>query len=266
MDASHHPLDGPCPVRPVPASRPFEWLAAGVRDLVRVPGPSLLHGFVVAAAGFGILLLSMRAWPLLPGAFSGFVLVAPILATGLYELSRRLAAGEHPTFAHVAAAWRRGTRPLVWMGLGLALAATLWVLVSAVMVALFVHAPITGVREFLRLVVVGEGSNLFPLWLTLGGVGAAVVFAATVVSVPLLLDRDIGLGAALATSVRAVGENPVAMALWAALIMLLTLLSMATLMLGFAVTIPVIGHATWHVYKDVVDASALPPRNRGDAA
>jgi len=249
-----------CPVRSVPVSRPFAWLSAGMRDLALAPGPSLLHGLVVSLAGIGILALSIHHWPLLPGAFSGFVLVAPILATGLYELSRRLAEGETPTLAHVVAAWVRGTRPLVWMGLGLALAATLWVLVSAVLVALFVQAPITGVREFLRSVVVGEGSNLFPLWLTLGGVGASVVFAATVVSVPLLLDREVGLGAALATSVRAVGENPVTMALWAALIMLLTLLSMATFMLGFALTIPVIGHATWHAYRDVVDASALPRR------
>jgi uncharacterized membrane protein len=249
-----------CALRVVPLSRPFAWLAAGMRDLARAPGPSLLHGLVVALAGIGILAISMHAWPLLPGAFSGFVLIAPILATGLYELSRRLEQGEEPTLAHVFGAWARGTRPLVWMGLGLALAATLWVLVSAVLVALFVHAPITGVREFLRVVVVGEGSNLFPLWLTLGGVGASVVFAATVVSVPLLLDREITLGAALATSVRAVGENPVTMALWASLIMLLTFASMATFMLGFAVTIPVIGHATWHVYRDVVDASALPRR------
>jgi uncharacterized membrane protein len=246
-----------CTLRAVPVSRPLAWLSAGMRDLALAPGPSLLHGLVVVVAGIAILSLSMRAWPLLPGAFSGFVLIAPILATGLYELSRRLEEGEAPTLAHVFGAWARGTRPLVWMGLALALAATLWVLVSAVLVALFVHAPITGLREFLRLVVVGEGSNLFPLWLALGGLGAAVVFAATVVSVPLLL---IGLGAALATSVRAVGENPVTMAVWAAIIMLLTFLSMATFMLGFAITIPVIGHATWHAYRDVVDASALPRR------
>ncbi len=249
-----------CTLRAVPVSRPFAWLSSGMRDLALAPGPSLLHGLVVVIAGIAILALSMRAWPLLPGAFSGFVLIAPILATGLYELSRRLEQGEAPTLAHVFGAWARGTRPLVWMGLGLALAATLWVLVSALLVALFVHAPITGLRDFLRLVVVGEGSNLFPLWLTLGGVGAAVVFASTVVSVPLLLDREIGLGAALATSVRAVGENPVTMALWAAIIMVLTFLSMATFMLGFAITIPVIGHATWHAYRDVVDASALPRR------
>ena len=120
------------------------------------------------------------------------------------------------------------------------------------MIALFVKAPITGLDAFLRHVVVGEGSNLFPLWAALGGLGAAVVFAATVVSVPMLLERDVDLITAIGTSVRAVGENPVAMTLWAALIMVLTLVSMATLMVGFAFVIPVLGHATWHVYRDIV--------------
>ncbi len=134
-------------------------------------------------------------------------------------------------------------------------------LVSAVLFALFVHAPIHRTARFLRLVVVGEGSNLFPLWLALGGLGAALVFAATVVSVPLLLDREIGLGAALADQRArrrrepgddgAVGGDHHAGS---------PFLSMATLMLGFAITIPVIGHATWHAYRDVVDASALPRR------
>lgn len=247
-------------VRTVAVTQPLRWLALGWRDFTRMFAASLAHGVVAMLAGLGILAVGLHVWPLLPGAFSGFVLIAPILATGLYELSRRLELGEQGRLAHVFGAWARGTRPLVWLGLALALAATLWVLVSALMIALFVTAPIKGLDDFLRHVVVGEGSNLFPLWAALGGLGAAVVFAATVVSVPMLLDRDVDLPTALLTSVRAVGENPVAMAFWALLIMLLTLASMATLMIGFALTIPVLGHATWHVYRDLVDAAALPRR------
>jgi uncharacterized membrane protein len=251
---------GPAPVRVVDVGAPWRWLAAGWRDFTHAPLPSALHGLVVAAGGVVILFLTLRHWYLLPGAFSGFLLVGPILATGLYELSRRLAAGEQPTIADVARAWVRGTRPLVWLGLLLAFAATAWVLVSAVLIAFFVREPITGLDDVLRHVVLAHDSTLFFAWTVLGGVGAALVFAATVVSAPLLLDREIGLGDALATSVRAVGANPYAMALWATIIMLATLLSMATLMIGFALVIPVLGHATWHAYRDVVDAAGLPPR------
>ena len=247
-------------IRELPLARPLVWLAMGWRDLLRAPGASLLHGLLVAVGGWVILVLTLRWWYLLPGAFSGFVLVGPILATGLYELSRRLAAGEPATLAAVFAAWRRGTRPLVWLGLGLALAGTLWVMLSAVLVALFVRAPITDVEAFLRHIVLSQGSNLFPLWLMAGGLGASIVFALTVISAPLLLDRDTDLGTALLVSVRAVGANPLTMALWATIIMLATALSMATAMLGFVLVIPLVGHATWHAYRDAVDAAALPAR------
>jgi uncharacterized membrane protein len=244
----------------VPVTRPFAWLAAGMRDLARAPGPSLMHGVLVAAGGWVVAFLALRWWPLLPGAFSGFVLVGPILATGLYELSRRRERGEAMDFAAVVAAWRRGTKPLVWLGLGLAIAGTAWVLVSAVLVALFVTAPITGADAFVRHVILSQGSNLFPVWMTLGALGASLVFAATVVSAPFLLDRDTDLLTAVWTSIRVVGENPVTMGVWATLIMVATALSMATGMLGFIVTIPVIGHATWHAYRETVDAAWIPLR------
>ena len=250
----------PAPVRRVPVIRPFHWLRLGWRDLVRVPFPSLLHGLLVTAGGWIILAITLRYWYLLPGAFSGFLLVGPSIATGMYELSRRLESGGKPTVKDVFAAWRRGTRPLVWLGLLLVLAGTLWVLVSAVLFALFVQAPITGLDSIVRHVVLSEGSNLFPIWIALGGVGASLVFAATVVSAPMLLDRDVDMASALLTSVYAVGENPLAMALWATLIMLATGFAMLTLMLGFVLVVPWIGHATWHAYRDLVQADALPPR------
>jgi uncharacterized membrane protein len=248
------------PVRAVTFGRPFHWLRLGWRDFTRAFGPSVFHGVVVALGGLAIVGLSLYFWYLLPGAVSGFLLVGPIIATGLYELSRRLEVGEHPTLDQVFAAWRRGTRPLVFLGLALAIAGTMWVLVSVVLIALFVTAPITGMETFLRFVVVSEGSNLFPVWVTLGGIGAAIAFACTVISAPLLLDRDIDLLSAVATSVRAVAESPYAMALWSILIVIAAGVAMATFMLGFVVVVPVIGHATWHAYREVVDAGALPPR------
>lgn len=248
------------PVRAVPITHVFRWLALGWKDLTHTPFSSLLHGVAVTIGGWIILAITLRYWYLLPGAFSGFLLIGPILATGLYELSRRLALGERPGISEVFTAWRRGTRPLVWLGLMLVIASTAWVLVSAVLFSLFVKAPITGLESVLRHIVLSEGSFLFPVWITLGGFGAALIFAATVVSAPMLLDRDIDIGTALFTSVRAVGENPITMVVWASVIMVATGIAALTLMLGFVLVIPLIGHATWHAYRDIVDSTSLPSR------
>jgi len=248
------------PVRRVDVRRPLVWLRLGWRDLKRNPWVSLLQGFVIAAAGVVILAASFEHWYLLPGTFSGFVLVGPILATGLYEQSRLISRGKRPTLRDAIHAWQRGTRPLVWLGLLLGLAGTLWVLFSAGMFALFVNMPIDGPMGFLRHVVVTQPNYMFLLWSIAGGLGAALVFAATAVSPPLLLGRIISLRAAILTSVRAVGDNALAMALWATIIMTATALSFATAMLGFIITVPVLGHATWHAYRDLVDTSSVPKR------
>ena len=248
------------PVRTVTVSHPLRWLARGWSDFLNAGWPSGFHGLVVASGGLLILLAALQFWPLVPGAFSGFVLVGPILATGLYDISRRLSAGQTPHLGQVIRAWRRGTRPLVWLGVLLTIAGTLWVLVSALLFWVFVKAPITGPVAFLRYAVQEQSTLLFVLWLMLGALGAALVFAATAVSAPMLLDRDVDVRTAILTSVRAVGDNPVAMALWAAIIMVATALAMATAMLGFIVVVPVIGHATWHAYRDLVDHTAFAPR------
>ena len=248
-------------VRSIPLVQPLAWLRRGWYDLHACFGPSLLHGVIVAIGGLTVLTLTLRAVQLMPGALTGFLLIGPILCTGLYELSRRNAAGERPRLGHAFAAWRRGTRPLVALGLLLFLAATAWVLVSALLFKLFVVVPLDSPQRFLRYAVAGQGGWLFFLWLVAGGLGAALVFSLTVVSAPLLLDRRVSLRTALLASVRAVGDNPAPMALWALLIMLATVASMATLMIGFVFAVPVIGHATWHAYRDVLDVERLPPRS-----
>jgi uncharacterized membrane protein len=250
----------PLPIRRVPPQHIWRWLALGLSDLRASPIASLTHGLVVAVGGWVVIGLAQRYWWLAPGALSGFLLVGPILCTGLYELSRLHARNAGAGLPAVLNAWRRESRPLVRLGLLLFVLGSLWVLVSALLFWLFVPTPIRSPGEFVRYAAIDQGNLLFTLWAIVGGLGAAVVFALAAVSPPLLLGRMVGFRQALLTSVRAVGENPVTMALWATLILMAIMLSFATAMLGFIVAVPLIGHATWHAYKDVVVTDGVPLR------
>ncbi|MFC3146868.1 DUF2189 domain-containing protein [Piscinibacterium candidicorallinum] len=267
----NHPADvhparatQPAPVRDVPSRRPIKWLALGLRDLIVCPLPGILHGLAVTAfAGVLLAFAHNRFW-LLAGAFSGFLLVAPIVATGLYAISRKLegAQGSHPDagLADVWAVWRGGQRSLVAFGLLLALAGTGWVVTSASLITLFSPQPIRTPADFINDVVAAPDGWLFEVWVALGAFLAAPIFASSVVSIPLLLDRRITVYAAVLTSWRAVATNPVISAVWALLLAGLTLLGFGTLLIGLIVIVPMLGHASWHAYRDLVDADALPPR------
>jgi uncharacterized membrane protein len=248
------------PVRVVGPGAVLRWLRLGWRDFRRAGAPSLLHGVIVTAASLVIIEIAVLFWPLLPGAVSGFLVVGPILATGLYALSQRLERGQSARLRDAVNAWRKGTRCLFRFGLLLVAIATLWVLISVLLFHYFVEAQIEQPLDFLRYVVL-QADDLFLLWSVLGGLVAALVFSLTVVSVPMLVDRDVRTPQALFTSLRAVGENPVTMVWWALFLLFATGLSIATLMLGFLVLYPVMGHASWYVYRDLVDASALPRRS-----
>jgi len=239
-------------VKPVPLLRPLGWLARGWRDLWRCPLASLLQGLLLALPGAAVLLLGRHHFWLLAGSLSGFLLVAPIMATGFYALSRELALGRRPGLHTVLQAWRPRDGRLIGFGLLLALAGTGWVLVSAALITAFANEPVDSPLSFLRQVVLSEQSWLFEAWLALGAVLAAPVFASTMVTIPLLLDRQISILGAVYTSWRVVMEHPAPSALWAALIMVLTLLGMGSLMLGLIVVLPWLGHASWHAYRDLI--------------
>lgn len=262
--AAAPPPPPPLVFRQVPFWRPLHWLDAGVKDLLVSTGPSLAHG---AAMILGSALIMLAGWfylPLLAGAFTGFLLVAPILATGLYELSRRIGRGETPGLGDALSVWRRAGRGPLMLGLALAAVGTLWVLVSVLTLAGMTPEPVRGLASFFDVAVfraanTAERAHLFWLWLMAGGLLAALVFAAAAVSVPLLVDRSIGVREAVLASVEAVAQNPAPMVLWACLILAGTAIGVVTA-IGLAVIWPILGHATWHAYRDLVDASAVPPR------
>ncbi len=240
--------------------QPLRWLARGWADLMRCPLPGLVHG--LAAALFGGLLIALagnRFW-LLAGAFSGFLLVAPVIATGLYAVSRGLEERRPIGLRGAIAVWRPRDGRLVRFGLLLALAGTGWVLTSASLITRFAGAPVNSPTDFLRVVVLTEQPQLFGVWLVMGSVLAAPIFASSVAAIPMLLDRRVGVLTAVVTSVIAALHNPAAMALWATLILALTLLGMGTLMVGLIVVVPWLAHASWHAYRDLV-----PPTDLTDA-
>ena len=270
---------GPLPqVRSVAATQPLAWLARGWSDLRQVGWLSLAHG--VALALFGALIAAVardRFW-LMAGALSGFLVVAPILATSFYVLSRALERGEPANLAAVRRTWlfwqssHRTTKwgndywCLVQFGALLALAGTGWVLISAALITLMAPVPVQQPADFLNHVVLSPDSGLFALWLAMGSLLAAPIFASSVVAIPLLLDRQATLWQAILASWQTVLANPATMALWAALLLLLTLLGLGTLLLGLVVAMPLLGHASWHAYRDLVDASSLPLREQTDPA
>lgn len=231
---------------------------------------SLLHGLLPAAFGGLLVLLARDRFWLLAGAFSGFLVVAPVLATSLYAISRAIERGEPVNLQLIVRTWTRwqysrfaapgGYWSLVRFGLLLALAGTGWVLTSAALITLLSPQPVNTPLDFLRHVVLAPSHHVFELWLTLGGLMAAPIFASSVVAMPLLLDRRVDVLQAVLASWQAVLTNPVPLALWAALIMGLTLLGLGTLLIGLVGLLPLLGHASWHAYRDLVDASALPER------
>ena len=257
-------------IRSIALGQPLKWLVRGARDMQRGGWLSLLHGLVPAVFGGLLVLLAHDRFWLLAGAFSGFLVVAPVLATSLYAISRAIERGEPVDARLIVSTWTRwqysryavsgGYWSMVRFGLLLALAGTGWVLTSAALITLLAPEPVNTPLDFLRHVVLAPGHPVFELWLTMGGLMAAPIFASSVIAMPLLLDRRVDVLQAVLTSWQAVLTNPVPLALWAALIMVLTLLGLGTLLLGLVVVLPLLGHASWHAYRDLVDASPLPER------
>lgn len=258
-------------VRTVAIGQPLNWLIRGWNDMRRLGLVSYVHGGVMAVFAALMLFVGGNQFWFLAGAFSGFLMVAPILATSLYALSRALQGGCPPDFLIISRTWANwhsgrfnrwgaGHWALARFGLLLGLAGTGWVLTSAAMVKLLIAEPVHTPLQFLKLVVLARDNYVFEAWIALGAVLAAPIFASTVITVPLLLDKRVGLWQAVLTSWSVVLANPVPMAVWAALIMLLTLLGFASGLAGLVLVVPVLGHASWHAYRDLVDTQAWRDR------
>ncbi|KAB2925666.1 MAG: DUF2189 domain-containing protein [Dechloromonas sp.] len=239
-------------VRNIAAGRTLAWLQAGWQDLLANPLPSLAYGLLFALGGDLIILAVLNHPHLLTVAISGFFLVAPLLAAGLYELSRARGCGERLMFIDSLRCFRRNGQSLALFGLLLALMAIIWERFSAIAFAL-IGGDMVGSAILSDIILDGQHLGFIVTWFAIGAILALAVFALAVISVPMMLDRDVDVATAMLASLRAVAHNPGPLLLWAVIIVALTLLGFASLLFGLILIMPVLGHASWHAYRDLVE-------------
>lgn len=232
-------------------------LRAGLRDMTKRPALSLFFGLAYALIGAALLsglLVFEQVWIVIAAAV-GFPLVAPFLAAGLYELSRRLKVAEPFSASDIfLVVFNQQRRQFGWMALIVLFAFWLWAYQVRLMLALFLqNKPLQTFESAASvLFTTMEGATFLLVGSCIGAVLATLLFSLTVIAMPLLMDKDIDFVTAMITSVKTVRKSPVVMLGWGAVVGALTLVAIAPGLLGVIVIFPILGHASWHLYERLV--------------
>lgn len=245
------PFVAPC--RPLGLDAPLRWVRLGWRDLRAAPLQSLTYGvgiFALSVVVSSIGWFQGSGWMLIV-LLSSFIFVAPVLGIGLYAISACLERGQRPSLGHCVLEERLHLGDTAVYSLILMVICLVWVRAGS---GLQIFYPESGDPSFVELL------TFFSIGSAVGSLFALIAFAVSAFSLPMLLDRRTDSVTAVVTSVNAVLRNKPAMVVWVACIVAAVAIGFATALVGLVVTMPLIGHATWHAYRDVVDASALPPR------
>jgi uncharacterized membrane protein len=238
-------------------------LRKGTDDFLAMPTHALFLGAIYPVVGLVLARLAFgySVLPLLYPLAAGFALIGPVAALGLYELSRRREAGLDVSATHAFDVMYSSSRgAIAALGLLLLVLFVLWMMVAnAIYIAIFGYAPPASIGAFLSDVFTTEaGWRMIVAGNIIGFFFAVLALVISVASFPLLLDRDVGAAVALGTSIRVVVDNPVTMAVWGLIVAVLLLIGSLPAFLGLAVVVPILGHATWHLYRRTVDTGDSP--------
>lgn len=242
-------------------------LRLGWEDFKAIPTHAIVLCVIYPVLGLVLfrLVIGYSVLPLLFPLAAGFTLIGPFAALGLYELSRRRERGEEPAAwdaMHVLRAPSFGA--MLELGVLLLVLFGVWIAAAdAIYVATFGHAPAASIPDFAtRVLTTPEGWSLITVGCGVGFLFAVAALCVSVVSFPLMLDRHATAIDAIRTSLRAVRENPVAMAVWGLVVAALLAIGSLPFFVGLAVVLPVLGHATWHLYRKVVEPDPNPPEEQ----
>jgi uncharacterized membrane protein len=249
------PQDFLATLRAVTWRDPQRWLAAGWRDFLQQPLIGLFYGACFVIMGWALAWVFMRQPAYTLVLTSSFLLLGPFLCLGLYDVSRKLERNEAPTLSASLTAWRRNLGALAWYCGVLLILDMLWAR-SALVVFAVSFNMVPGAASTWSTLTDLSNLGFIVTYLAVGAVFAGLIFATSVISIPMLLDRadDDKADAITAglTSIRACLAQPFVMGLWGAVITLSVVLAMLPGFLGLAVVAPVLGHASWHAYRSIV--------------
>jgi uncharacterized membrane protein len=254
-------------VRKIGLSDLRDALRLGWEDFLAIPTHAVVLCVIYPVLGLVLfrLVLGYSVLPLLFPLAAGFTLIGPFAALGLYELSRRRERGEEVAAWHVTEVLRAPSfGAIIELGILLLVLFGVWIVTAdAIYIATFGHAAAASIPDFAwRVLTTPEGWTLIIVGCGVGFLFAVVSLCVSVVSFPLMLDRHASAIDAIRTSVRVVMENPFAMAVWGLIVAVLLVVGSLPLFVGLAVVLPVLGHATWHLYRKVVEPDPNPPQEQ----
>ncbi|MGP1628721.1 MAG: DUF2189 domain-containing protein [Giesbergeria sp.] len=231
---------------------PLRWLRAAWRDLWATPGVAAFYGicFWLMAASLGWVFRTRPEYVM--SLASGCLLLGPFLAMGLYDTSRRREAGLVPGLAHSLTCWDRHLGSMGMLVLVLIVLELLWGRASLVVFAVFFNTGMPSTTGVFQAIFNPQNWAFVAVYAVVGGAFAALVFATSVVSIPMILDRDTDALTASITSIRVVVENPGVMLWWGFLITTLVVVSLMLWGAGLLLVGPLLGHASWHAYRAAV--------------
>ncbi len=245
----------PSNIQEITLDHPWQWIASGWNDFKKTPLISTAYGmlFFIVSILLTMLVFSSNFFFLVPPLTAGFFLVAPIFAVFLYDMSRKLEKGEPASFKETCKNCRQNPFNLVVMGLVLMMVLVFWMMIANLVFAIFFSGATLTFENFIpTLFLSGSSPAFLAAGIISGGIIALAVFSITVISIPMLIDRDTNVLHAMTTSYNAVLQNPRPLMLWASLIVMFVCLGFLTFYIGFIISMPVIGYATWHAYRDLV--------------
>lgn len=239
-------------LRRLPLDAPFTWLRLGWADLRRAPAIGLFFGACFALMGLAVLMVFRHAPIYTLALCAGFVLLGPLLCLGLYQVSLRLERGEQPSIEDALGAWMGNVRQIAIFGFVLLILEMLWGRAALVIFAV----SFDGMPDFagsLHKLLSADTLGFVTAYLAVGAVFAGLIYAISVIAMPLLLDRDTDAVSAGLASLKLCLTQPAVMLLWGALVTALVVLAMLPYFAGLIVVGPWLGHASWHAYRSALD-------------